>query len=929
MMELLLILLLIIPISTSLPQVTAPAQGQCQAVCLNEYASIKEFHALDGSGYREADALNNSDFALCKLGCRSPGFTELKLKPFKRGQAVYSAIIDRDASASVAMASTQSPIQSVTLLCADRVENNGSVFWRIELDVRNDSADGMMAHWIDAVRRTNGDESTDAIIFGTWSYTSYVDFFGVVDIANSSVQFRVSSFNGSGLMGPLMSSQWYTEEQLAGGNYIQMVVGDEIWKEEMAAVRVNFKASHISSCSLVLAYNSHTGVEQQMELIMDRSRGFLLDRLAFDHPYTLRLWRVGAATTAFTSHEFRTPKCLELVHDPAFCAPPPVSEISWVWNSSESEGNRIVLSWTYGSLSQIIEEGPRVERRDSLASSMTAFPRMVHFDISVNPLLTPTQYQCQFLDVQRRVVTWTHRSVALYVPNEHCNYGIEITVVDSRNRRSTTTKVQVIRFEEKYQMLLSADGWNTGVMALSLIVLASFVTVSGALVFCRIRDRREWNTIKRSISPPLPGLAIKKASSSTGVKNKYVLKERCQMRSPNMVRLSFSDYNEAPMDSTSIVKKNNTMDTLHDGECVNVVTSTVDDTDYDTIGTPRLTHNPCQAEKCSGGCLAAAIITSPSSTVPNTLIVPHDCLIMTRRVRSAPLSLWTTKHVVWPTTGQRFSIKYSQQGVGLLRRELKILNHITVDHQNLVKWMGVGVCNDQVLSLLFEQCSGGALAFFLDDARKALSYGASFDMLTFERKVHFLAYNLHRFALNIAQALVFLHNQGCTHSHVTAENVYLALDYNDPLDIPCDQSVKLGDFCWAIVPRVKCARIQFPQSLLPPEMLSKCESSSSATDVWQYGLLLASMVTLNSAQDLTCLPSDKLLTDKIIKNYYTCLSSGIRQVEPFMSSLKSKILMCLTSNVRSRATMKKIEKEVASLDFTAPDSMTGTNSVLV
>ncbi|KAK6061844.1 hypothetical protein COOONC_00481, partial [Cooperia oncophora] len=134
-----------------------------------QYASTKEFLALDGSGYREADAVNNSDFALCKLGCGSPGFTELKLEPFKRGQTVYRTIINQhETGGSATMASASSPIQSVTLLCADSVENNGSVFWRVGLDVRNDSDDGMIAHWIDAVRRTNDDTSTDTVVFGTW-----------------------------------------------------------------------------------------------------------------------------------------------------------------------------------------------------------------------------------------------------------------------------------------------------------------------------------------------------------------------------------------------------------------------------------------------------------------------------------------------------------------------------------------------------------------------------------------------------------------------------------------------------------------------------------------------------------------------------------------------------------------------------------------
>uniref|UniRef100_A0A7I4YZD6 non-specific serine/threonine protein kinase n=1 Tax=Haemonchus contortus TaxID=6289 RepID=A0A7I4YZD6_HAECO len=934
MREHLLILLLVIPIAICLSQVTTPTQGQCQAVCLNEYTSMKEFLALDGSGYREADAVNNSDFALCKLGCGSPGFTELKLEPFKRGQTVYDTIINQgETGGSPTMVSTSSPVKSVTLLCADSAENNGSVFWRVGLEVMNNSDDGMMAHWIEAVRRINDDVSTDVVVFSTWCYTSYVDFFGVVDVTNSSIQFRVSSFNGSGLMGPLMSSKWYTEEQLAGGNHIQMVVADELWKDELAAVRVAFKSTQMSSCSLVLTYNSHMGVEQRMEFVMDRSRGFLLDRLAFDHPYTLRLWRIGAVTTAYTSHEFRTPQCLKLVHDPALCAPPPVSDISWIWNSSENEGNRIVLSWTYGSLSQMVEDDSRVERRDSVAPAVTSFPRMVHFDIAINPLVTATQYQCQFLDVQRRVVTWTHRSVVLYVPNEHCNYGIEITVVDSRNRRSTTTKAQVIRFEEKYQMLLSADGWNTGVIVLSLIVLASFVTVSGGLVACRIRDHREWNTIKRSISPPSPGLTITRTASTSvvGVANKYALKERCPMRTVNMVRLSFSDDSETPVNTTPIVKGNSTTETSDGDDCFKAlpVTPTTDDTEYDTIGTPKLTHNPCQTGRCSGGCLAATIITSVASTKPNTLAVPHDCLIVTRRLTRSPFSLWTTKHVMWQTTEQTFAIKYSQQGIGLLRREFKILNHISVTHPNLVRWLGVGVCSDQVLSLLFEPCSGGTLANFLDEAKKVLSHRTSFDMPSLEHKVHFLAYHLHRFALNVAQALVYLHDQGCTHSHITVENVYLALDYNDPLDIPCDQTVKLGDFCWASLPRVKCGRVHSSQNLLPPEISINGENYSSATDVWQYGLFLSSVITLNSAQALICLPPDVLLTDRIIKNYYTCLSSGIRQVDPYMSSLKSRILMCLTSNVRNRATMKKIQKELVSLDFKAPESVTGTNSVLV
>ncbi|VDM59996.1 unnamed protein product [Angiostrongylus costaricensis] len=666
---------------------------------LELYGTLKEFVALDGTTYRDVDVMNNSDFALCKLGCGSPGFTELKLEPFKRGQTAYLAITSqKNYSAPSVMSMTSPSVRNVLLLCANSAENNGSVFWRIELDIQNRSTDGMMAHWVEAVRRDNSSHDTDTVVFSAWAYSSYVDFSGVVNVKNASIQFRVASFNGSGYIGDVVKSQWYSEYQLVGGNYIEMMIAEEMWRDELAAARVLFKYSRTSSCSLVLSYNSHMGIEQRMDFVMDRSRGFLLDRLAFDHPYTLRLWHFGAATTAaYSSYEFRTSTCLKMVNDPTLCAPPPVSDISWTWDSTEQDRNRVVVTWIYGSPTQMIEDGTRVERHDSIVPVVTTFPRMVHFDIAINPLVTVSQYQCQFLDGQRRVVTWTHRSVVIYVPNEHCNYGIEITVVDSRNRRSVTTKTQVIRYEEKYQMLLPPNGWNTGL----------------------------------------------------------------------------------------------------------------------------------------------------------------------------------------------------------------------------------------VLSLLFEPCNGGTLSCFLNDARRSLCNRTVIDMPSHDYQVHFLAYHLHRFAFNIAQALAYLHDQHCIHLHITAENVYLALDYSDPLEIPCDQSVKLGDFCWATVPHVKCSRILSPQSFLPPEGIISDDDYTTAVDVWQYGLLLAGMVTLNSAKPLLCLQTDIVFTDRLIKNFYTSLSSGIRQFDPYVSSLKSKILMCLSSTTRNRSTMRRIEKEIISLNFSAPVSMAGTSSVLL
>ncbi|KJH43192.1 hypothetical protein DICVIV_10791, partial [Dictyocaulus viviparus] len=302
---------------------------------------------------------------------------------------------------------------------------------------------------------------------------------------------------------------------------------------------------------------------------------------------------------------------------------------------------------------------------------------------------------------------------------------------------------------------------------------------------------------------------------------------------------------------------------------------------------------------------------------------------VSRRASPDVFPFWVTKYVVWPDTDQTFSIKYSHNGIGHLRREFKILTHISMNHSNLVKWFGVGVCGGKVLSLVFESCSGGILSTFLDQVKKSLSHRMNNNEPSNEYQMHSLAFHIHRFALNVAQALIYLHDQHCIHLHITADNVYLALEYSNPLDIPCDQTVKVGDFCWATVPHVKCTKLDSPASLLPPEGLVNDDGNATTVDVWQYGLLLAAMVTLNSSKPLLDLPQDIILMDRLIKNYYTSLSSGIRRFDPYVSSLKSKISMCLSSYAQNRADMRKIEKEIFHSTLYLRFQKTGTSSVLV
>uniref|UniRef100_A0A1I7XFZ2 Protein kinase domain-containing protein n=1 Tax=Heterorhabditis bacteriophora TaxID=37862 RepID=A0A1I7XFZ2_HETBA len=199
-----------------------------------------------------------------------------------------------------------------------------------------------------------------------------------------------------------------------------------------------------------------------------------------------------------------------------------------------------------------------------------------------------------------------------------------------------------------------------------------------------------------------------------------------------------------------------------------------------------------------------------------------------------------------------------------------------------------------VLSLLYEPCRGGRLSDFLRTSltflnKKCLqsaplsdSSGSSSTVGSLKRsllgQMDLFAVYLHRFAQQVASGLAFLHEQGCMHTHVSVDNVYLVLEYNieHPLEIPCDQFVKLGDYCWTEKPNLQTDNISIPPKMGPPESFGADGTFLIEGDVWQFGLLVCDIVSFASTPSLYSTACDGRITvKKRLQDKITAIESSV------------------------------------------------------
>ncbi|EFO97223.1 hypothetical protein CRE_16619 [Caenorhabditis remanei] len=900
-----------------------PFLGPCQKRCITQFGEIRERVTNTDSVYREIDVFNKTEFSLCKLGCNSPEYTELNLPAFRFGQSAYQQISlnaeDKPTRESI--------VKDVSILCLDNfpyMTKNSSttinkrVLTGTVLLVLDDGVpETDHIHFVEIVARDADDEDT-YIVYQDWCYSSSCNFTFNTPIETSSgleVRLRVSTFDDNGSVGGLVLSRWYNINHILANTSVDMKLKSVIWNDDKAAARLAFDQDgsvHVPTCSLQMMYKNALSAEyKHVDFHLDRTREIIIKKLDFNQTYTMRLVPAtdsNRPSSALATTKFQVPACSDMVNDMTMCAPPPVMSLTPHWNLSSTNGCGLVIEWSYFS--------------DGFKNQTIPMMSMSHFMFFVHPLITANNEKCEKYEPIRRDVTYTHRKVVFYVPDAECNYEVEVSAFDTKQRTSEVKKIKIFPMNQPaYMSFLLAKDIPTSV-GLGLLLVIVLLSLALSILFVVHKKRK--NTKK-----------IDDENYGTGERMVYAYVDATDA-SKTVIGVRPLNFRLEPVENINrnieaALAQRTYGYNLHSGTrramCQNelypyyqpqnpfrrepreprIPRSTVElsrnDHTYATIMDFRSETD--MSDEVFEDSSSSSHSESPSlCTLPP--IAPYEFFdnftafpLQDFRVRplQEPVGsqYWTMTTAMDVVRGHCYSLKiakdYSEQTITAMRKELEFLKILPV-HQNCVSSEGVVLSRwennpYQIVGILMELCRGGSLHNYIISVGSVLrrhvigtpeastsgrpienndlplrSYNgspnpssgydsfSSKDRKTPEAQTHQAAEFSHhygrvsirftQFAEQVSSALEHLHRSGIVHTRVTTISVYLLRDYTDPLDMLCDQMVKLGDFGNAAR---NADEVVVDQSLQPPEVAlgKKYEAKG---DIWQFGTCLAEMCSL-------------------------------------------------------------------------------------
>ncbi|CAL2049022.1 unnamed protein product [Caenorhabditis brenneri] len=894
-----------------------PFLGPCQKRCITQFGEIKERTTNTDSVYREIDVFNKTEFSLCKLGCNSPEYTDLNLPAFRYGQSAYKKIsLNSDDKPP-----KESVVKDVSILCLDNfpyvaknttaiLTNKRVLTGTVLLSLDDGVPETDHVYFIEAVARDADDEDT-YILYQDWCYSSSCNLTFNTPIETSSgleVRLRVSTFDENGPVGGIVLSRWYNINHILANTSVDMTLKSVVWNDDKAAAQLAFdqeKSIHVPTCSLEMMYkNTLSGEYKHFPFFLDRTREIIIKKLDFNQTYTMRLVPASDSnrpSTALAVTKFQVPPCSDMVNDMTMCAPPPVSALTPHWNLSSTNGYGLVIEWTYFS--------------DEMINQSLPLLPMSHFMFFVHPLITANNEKCGKYEPIRRDVTYTHRKVVFYVPDAECNYEVEVSAFDTKQRMSEVKKIKIHRVNPpSYMYLLTSDMTTSiGLGVLFVITVLILVVIAGVFIHKRKKDTKKiddenYGTGERMVYAYVD--ATDASKTVIGVRPLNFRLEPVENINRNIeAALAQRTYGYNLQNGTRRAICQNELYPYYQPQnqfrrepriLQNNMESSRTDHTYATILDFRSETDLSDEvfEDCSSS------NHSDSSTVcPLPPIAPFEYFdsftaypLQDFRIRppNEPLGsqYWLTTNAMDSVRGQCYTLKiskdYSEQTMAAMRKELDFLRTLP-PHQNCVSAEGVILSKwdnipYQIVGILMECCRGGSLHNYIISVGSVLrrhvigtpdtvatgrvsknedlplrSYNgspnpssgydsfSSKDRTTPETQTtdgghHYgrVSIRFSQFAEQISSALEHLHRSGIVHSRVTTISVYLLRDYTDPLDMLCDQMVKLGDFGNAAR---NADDVIVDQSLQPPEVAlgKKYEAKG---DIWQFGTCLAEMCSL-------------------------------------------------------------------------------------
>uniref|UniRef100_A0A1I7UNH7 Protein kinase domain-containing protein n=1 Tax=Caenorhabditis tropicalis TaxID=1561998 RepID=A0A1I7UNH7_9PELO len=862
------------------------ALGPCQKRCITQFGKTEERITNIDTLYRQIEVLNNTDFSLCRLGCSHPEFSTLSLPEFLYGQLAYQSILSSSESFL-----RENVVKSVDVLCLDRSENSATekseLIGKVVL-VLEDGVDPLQNIYFVEVVTLDSDDDGSFFVFQGWCYSPYCNIsFNV--LPESEFRVRVSTFDDDGSVGSSVYSTWYNMQKILSSTTNSLKLKDIEWKDDEAAARfeiVKSTSHHVPTCSFQINHKTILSTDYTTEQFnLDHTHEIFLKHLDFNQNYTMSL-TVDSDDTSEILH-IAVPECSEIVDDLSMCAPPPVSMISSYWNTSTTHDSWLIIDWSYDYI---------LDKSVDLTSNAV---RTSHFHFSVHPLITPNNEKCEKFESIRRDVSFTYRKFIFNVPDAKCNYEVEVSVFDTKRRKSESKRIKVTRVNEPSFMALIPSSElqiTIGLMALLISLLLAFLVI---ILFCLLKRKNSSKRLKGSKKGTVVYAYVDEASRNligvkpaeskfvvpVGSSNKGVEKALTQRvfnytihdggSKGGVFQNAFTNQMQFPSESIT-PRPYGDFDAENPYEYIldhYVESELSDDVFEEDIS---FTTNPSihQTDSPAASPMPPIAPFEDFDTLP---AYAHRNFRFGKSYETPGNAFSRMKAAVDVSRGHCFTLKfskdYSEPTRKALRKELEVLRTLPL-HQNCVRFDGVVIGRwenipYQITGILMEDCRGGSLHYYIDAVGLALrrqamrtpddpalpftdgtpNLSSGYESFTSKGRQspdgqsdsQRVSNAFCRFAENISAALEHLHRAGILHTRVSNVSVYLSFDYNDPLDeVLSSQVAKLGDFGSS---SRSPNDVVIDTVLQPPEVINgkKYESKS---DIWQFGVCLVEMSSL-------------------------------------------------------------------------------------
>ncbi|CAO4379655.1 unnamed protein product [Caenorhabditis nigoni] len=845
--------------------------GPCQHRCIEKFGDSKTVRTNADTLYREIDVVNNTEYSLCRLGCTHPEFETLSLPEFTFGQSAYREIVENQTSAKSEDVQ-KNIVKEVRFLCLDHLDEG--FFGRVNMIFEKDVEESNHIHYVELISRDEGD-GEEVILHHSWCYNSNCD----INFNNTSLadfRLRVSAFNGNGAVGRRLSKWYNARNLLAVSNDLSLKSVE--WKDDKAVARLSPDSnSGIPACSYEIQYKNALSSEYTtVKFYLDHTNELLVKGLEFNQNYTVTY--ISDLIGEPVSVDVSVPACSLMVTDVTMCAPPPVSSLHSTWNTSSGESD-LEIDWNYFWV------------LDANTNRIDRSIRTSHFHITVNPLVTPNNPNCEKYEPIRRDVDNLQRHVSFRISDAKCNYEVEAVVFDTKRRKSETKKMKIVRINEpSYMALLPATDVQT---TIGLVVLLTCAIIIFTLIILIIllkkrnhsRRRRRGETVcyayvdepsRKIVGVRQPGarfLPVENVNRDVeaGLAQRTV---GCNIQNGPKVNM-FQVLPQPPYgDSAS----DHHYDYISEYQVESEMSDEVFEEDI-CISTP---NTPYRIMDSPSFCLMAPI--APFEEFDDLPAYAFQTFRFGKPYERPgnPYCLMTTAMDV--SRGNCFSLKYprdySEPTRRALRRELEILRILPL-HPNIVHFDGVVIGRwenipYQITGILMEECLGGTLHDYINSAGFVLrrqgmrtpddaclpiadespNQSSGYNSFTSkgrqtpEQKTNqdknscqIVSSKFISFAEQISSALEHLHFVRIIHSRVSSMSVFLSSDFTDPLEMSSEQIVKLGDFSNAF-PNSNDASVLDPM-LQPPEVMMGKKFETKG-DIWQMGMCLAEMCTLGT-----------------------------------------------------------------------------------